>query len=290
MQVVSPAVLTLPHRFKRETASDVQCALALQKMSMNGADPEQQQRQQLLMDAILVGKELEDDFDDANSSGRAKVDELSNADTNEGDDDDDDDDGTDEDDDDDRWPCSTVLVSECDETIGEAYVKCFCKYVDKPEHRERLFKRVEDETAEMSVLTRRSKTLQALFSALLPSIDTAMEAFMDKYSYFSFVSTRDDFSLIELTEGDVYGEHIECLPSATATSVDSVSEPTPHRLCVYVIIDAPTQGGEIEFLYQGARIPPEPGMILVFPACPLHPLRIAPVIEGRLLFAIVKAF
>ena len=53
-----------------------------------------------------------------------------------------------------------------------------------------------------------------------------------------------------------------------------------------MILQAPEKGGVFNFAYQGVKIRPEEGSLIVFPSCPLHPVEITRVQKGNLLMIV----
>ena len=210
----------------------------------------------------------------------------------------DDSDGLSDMDDDVEWPCSTVMCMS--DAVDAKLIAYFKKYLDKPGNSGRIFQpsmmavptENEDEededlsTGEQVVDTEYRKcaiakdtnTLNKLFNMLDDAVDSAVDKFVEKYQFFSIVSTKEDYTLLKFEEEDFYAEHIEC------TGLNDDSDGASRRLCVYVVLETPEQGGEFEFLYQGCNISAAPGSIIVFPACPLHPMKISGVEQGRLMF------
>lgn len=201
-------------------------------------------------------------------------------------------------DDDVEWPCSTVMCMS--DAVDAKLIAYFKKYLDKPGNSGRIFQpsmmavpnENEDEededlsNGEQVVDTEHRKcsvakdtnTLNKLFNMLDDAVDSAVDKFVEKYEFFSIVSTKEDYTLLKFEEEDFYAEHIEC------TGLNDDSDGASRRLCVYVVLEAPEEGGDFEFLYQGCNISASPGSIIVFPACPLHPMKISGVEQGRLIF------
>lgn len=221
-----------------------------------------------------------DDLDDLEDSDMEDSDELSDM------------------DDDIEWPCSTVMCMPG--AVDAKLIAYFKKYLDKAGNSGRIFQPsmmsvpVENEQEEDDVLStgeqvvdtdyrkcfiaKDTNTLTKLFNMLDDAVDSAVDKFVEKYQFFSIVSTKEDYTLLNFQEDDFYAEHIEC------TGLNDDSDGASRRLCVYVVIEAPEQGGEFEFLYQGCNVSAVPGSIIVFPACPLHPLKINAINQGRLMF------
>jgi hypothetical protein len=200
-------------------------------------------------------------------------------------------------DDDVEWPCSTVMCMS--DVVDAKLVAYFKKYLDKPGNSGRIFQpsmmsvtndNEDDEDEDLSngeqvvdteyrkcSVAKDTNTLNKLLSMLDDVVDSAVDKFVEKYQFFSIVSTKEDYTLLKFEKEDFYAEHIEC------TGLNDDSDGASRRLCVYVILEASEQGGEFEFLYQGCNISATPGSIIVFPACPLHPMKISGVEKGRLM-------
>ena len=264
--------------------------------------------------------EEDDDYADGPTNIQDLLDELDSdgAEENEGEDDEDededggeeDDDGGEEDDDegeeestdfeeDDEteWPASTVMYMPG--VIDEKLIAYFHKYISKESNKGRIFKpsmtllideedidntdieeseEIVDETFRKCKVAKDTQTLQKLYNMMEDSIDQATDKFIEKFNFFSIVSTKEEFSMLKFEPGDFYKEHIEC------SSLNDDSDGSSRRICVYIILEAPEKGGVFEFSYQGAKIKPEVGSILMFPSCPLHPLRITKVQSGNLMY------
>ena len=216
---------------------------------------------------------------------------------------DEDEEGEDDDEDANQWPCSTVLHIE--DAVDPKLLAYFHKYLDKPGNDKRIFQpsmttlddededddgdeeddddldidgeEVVDETFRKCQVARDTQTLQKLYNMLEEPVDAAVDQFLEKYTHFSLVSTKEDYNLLKFEEGDFYAEHVEC------TGLNDDSDGSSRRLCVYVVVEPSYAGGDFEFIYQGCKISPSAGSIIVFPSCPLHPMRISRVTEGRLL-------
>lgn len=213
--------------------------------------------------------------------------------------------GSDEEDSDDlsdmheiEWPCSTVMCIA--DAVDAKLVAYFKKYLDKPGNEERIFQpsmmtvpnEIEDDEEEYMSngdqvvdteyrkcsIAKDTNTMSKLFNMLDDAIDAAVDKFVDKYQFFNIVSTKEDYTLLKFDKDDFFAEHIEC------TGLNDDNEGASRRLCAYVLLESPDEGGEFEFLYQGCKVKPPPGSIIVFPACPLHPLKISGIQQGRLMF------
>lgn len=201
-------------------------------------------------------------------------------------------------DDDVEWPCSTVMCMS--DAVDAKLIAYFKKYLDKPGNSGRIFQpsmmavpndnedeededlsngeQVVDTEYRKCSVAKDTNTLNKLFNMLDDAVDSAVDKFVEKYQFFSIVSTKEDYTLLKFEEEDFYAEHIEC------TGLNDDSDGASRRLCVYVVLEAPDEGGDFEFLYQGCNISAAPGSIIVFPACPLHPMKISGVEKGRLMF------
>jgi hypothetical protein len=201
-------------------------------------------------------------------------------------------------DDDVEWPCSTVMCMS--DAVDAKLIAYFKKYLDKPGNSGRIFQpsmmavpnenedeededlsngeQVVDTEYRKCSVAKDTNTLNKLFNMLDDAVDSAVDKFVEKYQFFSIVSTKEDYTLLKFEEEDFYAEHIEC------TGSNDDSDGASRRLCVYVVLEAPEEGGDFEFLYQGCNISASPGSIIVFPACPLHPMKISGVEQGRLMF------
>jgi hypothetical protein len=209
----------------------------------------------------------------------------------------DNDDSTDfEEDDDTQWPASTIMYLPG--VLDEKLLAYFKKYTTKETNQGRIFKpsmtvlideenedeypeetkEIVDETFRKCYIAKDTHTLQKLYNMMEDSIDEAADTFIEKFNFFNIVSTKEDYIMLKFTPGDFYKEHIEC------TSLDDDSDGSSRKMCVYLIIEAPEKGGEFEFSYQGAKIKAEAGSILMFPSCPLHPLRVSKVQSGNLVY------
>ena len=196
-----------------------------------------------------------------------------------------------------EWPASTVMVVP--NAIDEKLIAYFKKYVDKPGNKSRIFQAsmtsvgnadtddedivgndeqiVDNEYRKCSV-AKDTNTLNKLFNMLDDTVDSCVDRFVDKYHFFSLVSTKEEYTLLSFEESDFFAEHVEY------TGVGNDSDGASRKLCVYVIIDSPEEGGQFEFLYQGCNVKTSPGSIIVFPACALHPLKVSGVQNGRLMY------
>ena len=202
-----------------------------------------------------------------------------------------------EEDDDTEWPASTVMYMPG--VIDEKLVAYFQKYISKDSNKGRIFKpsmtlliddedidntdldeaeEIVDETFRKCNLAKDTQTLQKLYNMMEDNIDHATDKFIEKFNFFSIVSTKEEFSMLRFEPGGFYKEHIEC------SSLNDDSDGSSRRICVYMILEAPERGGVFEFSYQGTKIKPEVGSIIMFPSCPLHPLRITKVQSGNLMY------
>lgn len=179
-----------------------------------------------------------------------------------------------------EWPSSTIMLAKS--ALNEGLLEVLHKYFRK--HESRLWQPSMTSSEEMDdeldsadeivdvqfrkcdVCYRESNTLKNLFGMIDSCVEDAVEAFVERYSYFSLISTKDEYTVLRFSEGDFYAEHCEC------TGLDDDGDGASRRLCIVVFFtDAPEEGGEIEFAYQDVKIRPSKGDVLIFPACPLHP-------------------
>eukprot|EP00965_Chrysotila_dentata_P052809 1752109-Pleurochrysis_carterae.AAC.2 len=188
-----------------------------------------------------------------------------------------------------EWLSSTVYCTSIDDVVTEEYTKAFLKYIDRPVNRKRVLREVRDSAIHLNAMKKQTKTLTDLLDLLDTCIDDVLESYITRYRFFDVVKTKDDYSLYEIEKGGQYTDHIECTPLETEEE-EEATEQTPHRMCIYVVIDAPKEGGELSFMYQGISIRPEVGMVIAFPACPLHPVRVERVKKGRLVYAVCRVF
>lgn len=200
------------------------------------------------------------------------------------------------------WPASTIMTVS--EAVAPNLIQYFEKYMTK--HEQRIWKMsmtsvpdsdkesaddasehseshdmkdVEDTTFRKCKVAKETNTLSKLTGMLDHSVDAALEQFVNKYSFFSIVSTKEEYTIMKFDADDFYAEHVEC------SSLTDENDGAARRLCVYSIIAVPDEGGEFEFSYQGCRIKPVVGMMIIFPSCPLHPLRLTKVVSGSLVYA-----
>ena len=187
--------------------------------------------------------------------------------------------------------------------IDEKLSDYFKKYLSKPSNEGRIFRPsmtvVEKETLDDSgdelgsddkevvdtefrkcQVARDTSTLQKLYTKLEETVDAAADRFIEKYQYFSLASTKEDYTLQKFEAGDFHREHVEC------TGLNDKSDGSSRRLAVYMILQAPEKGGVFNFAYQGVKIRPEEGSLIVFPSCPLHPVEITRVQKGNLLMIV----
>tara|TARA_Y100000741_G_scaffold16557_1_gene12715 strand:- start:12 stop:1127 length:1116 start_codon:yes stop_codon:yes gene_type:complete len=235
-----------------------------------------------------------------------ELDELDESDESDGDEDESDegdedgeglfdDDSTDfEEDDDVEWPASTVMYLP--RVIDEKLLAYFKKYLEKDSNRGRLFRpsttslfdedqqdeleeleEIVDESFRKCHVARETQTLQKLYNMLEKTIDEAADKFIEKFNFFSIVSTKEEYTLLNFAPGDFHKEHIEC------SSLTDESDGSSRRICVYLILETPEKGGSFDFTYQGTRIKPDPGSVLMFPSCPLHPVKLTKVGAGSLM-------
>ena len=235
---------------------------------------------------------------DVSNESDGDEDESDESDGDEGDEDGEglfDDDSTDfEEDDDVEWPASTVMYLP--RVIDEKLLAYFKKYIEKDSNRGRLFRPSttslydEDQQDELEELeeivdksfrkchvARETQTLQKLYNMLEKTIDEAADKFIEKFNFFSIVSTKEEYTLLNFAPGDFHKEHIEC------SSLTDESDGSSRRICVYLILETPEKGGSFDFTYQGTRIKPDPGSVLMFPSCPLHPVKLTKVGAGSLM-------
>ena len=132
---------------------------------------------------------------------------------------------------------------------------------------------VVDETFRKCKVAMDTQTLQKLYNMTEDTIDESADRFIEKFNFFSLVSTKEEYTMLKFDKGDFHKEHVEC------SGLNDDSDGSSRRICVYLIIEAPKKGGEFNFTYQGVKIVPQAGSILMFPSCPLHPLQIEPVKE-----------
>lgn len=187
-----------------------------------------------------------------------------------------------------EWPCSTIMLAR--NALNDGLVEVLHKYLLK--HEQRLWQpsmtnatdenedeldsadeMVDVQFRKCDVCYRDSNTLRSLYGMIDTCIEDAVEAFVERYSYFSLISTKDEYTVLRFKQDDFYSEHCEC------TGLDDDGEGASRRLCIMVFFtDAPAEGGEIEFSYQGITVRPSKGDVLIFPSCPLHPNQTTKVI------------
>ena len=191
-----------------------------------------------------------------------------------------------------EWPCSTVLHAKG--VLNEALLDIFAKYFTKNESRiwqpsmtndgnesDVDVDDVVDQQFRHCDIAKDTTTLKRLYSMLDSSVEDVVEAFVQKYNFFSLISTKDDYILLRFKDSDFYAEHCEC------TGLDDDDTGAARRLCIVAFLtDAPEEGGEFEFMYQEVSIKANRGDVLVFPACPLHPNRTTMVKNGELIYAV----
>ena len=250
---------------------------------------------QNLLDELIHsdGGDEEDKDEDKDEDGDEDEDEDEDEEEDEGEEE-----STDfEEDDQTEWPASTVMYMPG--VIDEKLVAYFHKYISKDSNKGRIFKpsmtlliddedidntdldeseEIVDESFRKCKVAKDTQTLQKLYNMMEESIDQATDKFIEKFNFFSIVSTKEEFSMLRFEPGDFYKEHIEC------SSLNDDSDGSSRRICVYIILEAPEKGGVFEFSYQGTKIKPDVGSILMFPSCPLHPLRITKVQSGNLMY------
>ena len=192
------------------------------------------------------------------------------------------------------WPCSTILHGKG--VIDEAFVQVMTRYFAKrgstlwqPSSTNAYENNSEpDDEEEMSdtqfrkcMVAKDTSTLKRLYTMIDGAVEDVIESFLEKYQYFSIVSTKDDYTILKFKQDDFYAEHIE------VSGLDDDCDGAARRLCIMVFLDdPPTEGGQLHFPYQDLFITPQKGDVIVFPACPLHPNRITPVTgEGCLTYA-----
>lgn len=200
-----------------------------------------------------------------------------------------------EEDDDIEWPASTVMYVP--KFVDEKLIAYFQKYITKESNKDRIFKpsmtvamndtenddpeeleESVDETFRKCKVARDTHTLQKLYNMMGDDIDTAADKFIEKFNFFNIVSTKEDYTMLRFEPGDFYKEHIEC------SGLNDDTDGSSRKICVYLILEAPQKGGIFEFSYQGTKIRPETGSMLMFPSCPLHPLRITKIQRGNLMY------
>tara|TARA_Y100001935_G_scaffold2829_1_gene2400 strand:+ start:891 stop:1880 length:990 start_codon:yes stop_codon:yes gene_type:complete len=240
------------------------------------------------MESLLDSIVDTDDDDNGNEEAEADSSCASSADSTEF-----------EEEDDTEWPASTVMYIPG--VIDDKLMQYFQKYLFKDSNKDRIFKpsmtilvddedidspeepdeyeEIVDETFRKCKVAKDTHTLQKLYNMMEDNIDQAADKFIEKFNFFSIVSTKEEYTMLRFEPGDFYKEHIEC------SSLNDDTDGSSRRICVYLILEAPKQGGVFEFLYQGIKIVPEAGSIIMFPSCPLHPLSISRVQEGNLMYA-----
>jgi hypothetical protein len=254
-------------------------------------------------DDTSIIQNILDEINDTNDEDDEDDEDDDDEDDDEDDEDDDDEDEDDnkstdfEEDDDTKWLASTVMYIP--KIIDEKLLTYFQKYINKESNKDRIFSpsmtvveydddvgdQILDETQEVvdehfrkCKIARDTQTLQKLYNMMEDNIDHAADKFIEKFNFFNIVSTKEDYNMMKFEPGDFYKEHIEC------SSLDDDSDGSSRRICVYLILESPEKGGVFEFSYQGVKIKPEAGSIIMFPSCPLHPLRVTKVQNGNLMY------
>ena len=183
------------------------------------------------------------------------------------------------------WPCSTVLHGKG--VIDEAFVQVMTRYFAKRgpaiwqhssanagEHNSEPDEddEIPDNQFRKCMVAKDTSTLKRLYTMIDGAVEDVIESFLEKYPYFSIVSTKDDYTVLNFKKDDFYSEHIE------VSGLDDECDGAARRLCIMVFLnDPPSEGGQLHFPYQDIFITPQKGDVIVFPACPLHPNRITPV-------------
>ena len=192
------------------------------------------------------------------------------------------------------WPCSTVLHGKG--VIDEAFVQVMSRYFGKrgPALWQQSSTTASEDNSEPDeddeipdnqfrkcMVAKDTSTLKRLYTMIDGAVEDVIENFLEKYPYFSIVSTKDDYTILRFNKGDFYAEHIE------VSGLDDDCDGAARRLCIMVFLsDPPTEGGQLHFPYQDVHITPQKGDVVVFPACPLHPNCITPVTgDGSLTYA-----
>lgn len=197
------------------------------------------------------------------------------------------------------WPCATVLHAKS--VIDDGFLQVMTRYIQKKgnamwqrssSNDPHVISEIEgdadsaddDDKAHLRrcAIASETKTLNRLYGMIDGAVEDVVEVFMEKYPFFSVVTTREDYSLLKFTNGDFFREHIE------VGSLDDDCDGAARRLCVIVFLsDAPTEGGRLLFPYQDVDIKAGKGDIVVFPACPLHPNEITEITgNGTLVYAV----
>jgi hypothetical protein len=186
------------------------------------------------------------------------------------------------------WPCSTVLHGKG--VIDESFMQVMQRYFSK--RGETLWQvsstNKNDEDSELDdddqmpdtqfrkcLVAKDTSTLKRLYTMIDGAVEDVVETFVEKYPYFSIVSTKDEYTILKFKTGDFYAEHIE------VSGLDDDCDGAARRLCIMIFLDdPPSEGGQIHFPYQDLYLTPNKGDVIVFPACPLHPNSITPVVGG----------
>lgn len=191
------------------------------------------------------------------------------------------------------WPCSTVLHATG--VVDNAFIDVMAKYFRKradtlwqPSFTNSDGASEVDDGDEMAdkpfrqcSVAKDTRTLQRLCGMIDSVVEDVIESFIEKYPYFSIVSTKDAYTILKFAEDDFYSEHIE------VSGLDEDNDGAARRLCVMVFLsDTPERGGVLTFPYQNVQIRVKRGDVVVFPACPLHPNSISPVTcDASLIYA-----
>ena len=196
------------------------------------------------------------------------------------------------------WPCSTVLHGKG--VIDDGFVQVMQRYFAKrgdalweasarvsSSHDENNSSgpddddEVDDTQFRKCSVAKDTSTLKRLYGMIDTAVEDVVDMYLQKYPYFSVVSTKDDYTLVRYKHGDFYAEHIE------VSGLDDDCDGAARRLCIMVFLgDPPSEGGQLQFPYQDVLMTPQLGDVIVFPACPLHPNRITPVTgTGTLTYA-----
>lgn len=181
------------------------------------------------------------------------------------------------------WESPTIL--HVVGTVDERIIKRINAYIDKKSDRvltpslalesDDSYDFVEDIIHRKCLVAANTGTLSKLCDRMDVAIEEAVGVFVDKYDLFTMTS-KSDTTILEFNQGDFYAEHAEC------TSSDS--DACARRITAYIGIEGDVA---LSFAYQGLSKVLKPGNIIMFPSCPLHPVSIPPLVEGRFRYATV---